>query len=460
MSENKTNTPQGDSDEKAGNNNKNRNRNRNRNRKPKENNSESDAGKTPIKSEGESQNNRKKHNNKNRNRNRQKGPIKDVKASPLSDEQSKILEEQSLLFNENIKPGEIQANTADVLKKPVIGITCGDLNGIGFELIIKTLENKEVLDLCTPVVFSSSKVASYHKNALDKRDFNFFICNSIDDIREKKLNLLNSWEDNVELNLGIPTDVSGAYALKSIDAAISAAKANKIDAILTAPINKHNISQSLEGFKGHTGYLSEAFNENVLMILSSEELKVATVTGHVPISKVSESLSKENITRSIELLAHSLKRDFRILNPSIAVLGLNPHAGEMGTIGVEEEEIIKPAIESANNIQAIVRGPFPADGFFGQGYDTKFDAVLGMYHDQVLVPFKALAMGKGTNFTSGLSVVRTSPDHGTAMHLAGKNEASENSFRSALFTAIDVVNNQKTFDEMTANPIKKQNDKH
>lgn len=428
MSDKKENTPQGNSQGNARNEqNKNRNRNRNKNR--------------------------------NRNRNKQKGPVKDIKASPLSEKESAFLEEQSQLFDEHIKSGELQTRSAVVLEKPTIGITCGDLNGIGFELIIKTLENKEILDLCTPVIFSSSKVASYHKNALDKRDFNFFICNSIEDIREKKLNLINTWEDNVELNLGTPTDVSGAYALKSIDAAISAAKAGKIDAILTAPINKHNIAQSLEGFKGHTGYLSESFGDDVLMILSSEELKVATVTGHVPISQVAESLSIEKITSSIKLLAQSLTRDFRVVNPSIAVLGLNPHAGEMGTIGIEEEEIIKPAIENARAVQAIVRGPFPADGFFGQGYDTKFDAVLGMYHDQVLVPFKALAMGRGTNFTSGLSVVRTSPDHGTAMHLAGKNKVNEQSFRSALFTAIDVVNNRKAFDEMTANPIKKQNDK-
>ena len=428
MSDKNENIPQGDSKGNArDDDNKNRNRNRNKNR--------------------------------NRNRNKQKGTAKNVKASPLGDKEKAYLEEQSQLFEENVRPGELQTHSAEVLEKPTIGITCGDLNGIGFELIIKTLENKQVLDLCTPVIFSSSKVASYHKNALDKSDFNFFICNSIEDVREKKLNLINTWEDNVELNLGKPTDVSGAFALKSIDAAISAAKAGKIDAILTAPINKHNIALSLEGFKGHTGYLSEAFDDDVLMILSSEELKVATVTGHVPISQVAKSLSIEKITRSIELLAQSLKRDFFIVNPSIAVLGLNPHAGEMGTIGVEEEKIIKPAIENASEIRAIVKGPFPADGFFGQGYETKFDAVLGMYHDQVFVPFKALAMGRGTNFTSGLSVVRTSPDHGTAMHLAGKNIANEHSFRSALFTAIDVLNNRKAFDEMTANPIKKQNDK-
>ena len=255
-------------------------------------------------------------------------------------------------------------------------------------------------------------------------------------------------------------DVSGSYALKSIDAAIEAAKAGKIDAIVTAPINKHNIAAQVEGFAGHTGYLAEAFNDEVLMILASDVLKVATVTGHVPVSKIADTLKEENITASIELLAKSLKRDFGCVKPSIAVLGLNPHAGEFGAIGSEEADIIKPAIEKVDVKGAIIRGPFPADGFFGQGYDQKFDAVLGMYHDQVLVPFKALAMGSGTNYTAGLTAVRTSPDHGTAMHIAGQNKAIESSFRTSVFAAIDIVNSRKVYDEITANPLKKQKEKH
>ena len=363
------------------------------------------------------------------------------------------------MFNTPVERSASQDVQLPVFEKPTIGITCGDLNGIGLEVIMKTLENKEILDLCTPVVFASSKVASYHRNALEMKDFNFYLCNSLEDIKDKKANLVTTWDDNVELNLGTPTDVSGSYALKSIDAAIEAAKAGKIDAIVTAPINKHNIAASVEGFAGHTGYLAEAFNDEVLMILASDVLKVATVTGHVPVSKIADTLKEENITASIELLAKSLKRDFGCVKPSIAVLGLNPHAGEFGAIGSEEADIIKPAIEKADVKGAIVRGPFPADGFFGQGYDQKFDAVLGMYHDQVLVPFKALAMGSGTNYTAGLTAVRTSPDHGTAMHIAGQNKANESSFRTSVFAAIDIVNSRKVYDEITANPLKKQKEK-
>ena len=471
MSDNKENAPKSDnkSEGREGNNrnrNRNRNKSRNRNRKTKEDGGQDSKNpkdkEVAAKKEGEGApegKGRNKNRNRNRNRNKQKAPAKDVKAAPVSEEEANLLKEQADLFTDEINRSEAQDAQLPVFEKPTVGITCGDLNGIGFEVIIKTLENKELLDLCTPVVFASSKVASYHKNALNNKEFNFFICDDIDSIKDKKANLVNVWDDNVELNLGSPTDVSGAYALKSIDAAIEAAKAGKVDAIVTAPINKHNIAASAEGFSGHTDYLANAFGDEVLMILASQQLKVATVTGHVPVSKIAESLTEEKITKSIELLAKSLKRDYGCVKPTIAVLGLNPHAGEMGTIGSEEAEIIKPAIEKANVKGAIVRGPYPADGFFGQGYDQKFDAVLGMYHDQVLVPFKALAMGSGTNYTAGLTVVRTSPDHGTAMHLAGKNKADESSFRTSLFAAIDIVNSRKVYDEITANPLKKQKDK-
>lgn len=397
---------------------------------------------------------------RNRNRNRKpKGPVKDVKAKEVSPELQEEMDRRAELNDVDFsqKPAMVIEETQ--LKKPVVGITVGDLNGIGMEVIIKTLENEAILDLCTPVVFGSSKLASYHRNAINKREFNFKICDSFEEVREGKNNLINVWEDNVELNMGVPTDVSGAYALKSIDAAIAAAKEGKVDAIVTAPINKHNIAESVEGFSGHTGHLATAFGDNVLMILTSDELKVATVTGHIPIQKVAESITEEKIIKAIEILKTSLKRDFGKVKPTIAVLGLNPHAGEMGTIGKEEQDIIAPAIAKAQQKDAIVKGPYPADGFFGQGFDRRFDAVLGMYHDQVLVPFKALAMGSGTNFTAGLSAVRTSPDHGTAMHLAGKGNADENSFRQALFTAIDIVHRREAFDEMTKDPLKKQKEK-
>ena len=404
--------------------------------------------------------NKNRGRGRNRNRNQNKGPVKEVKAAPVSEATQAELATQADLYDVDFNQKQPEVTHHEpVLEKPVVGITCGDLNGIGMEIIIKTLEDLAILDFCTPVVFASSKLASYHRNALNKRDFNFFICDSVEDIRQGKNNLINVWDDNVELSLGTPTDVSGSYALKSIDAAIEAAKAGHIQAIVTAPINKHNIAEAVEGFSGHTGHLASAFENDVLMILASESLRVATVTGHVPVSTVASSLTEEAVVKAISTLTTSLKRDFGLIKPSIAVLGLNPHAGEQGTIGSEEAEIIKPAIEKAQSKSAIVKGPFPADGFFGQGFDRKFDAVLGMYHDQVLVPFKALAMGTGTNFTAGLSTVRTSPDHGTAMHLAGKGSASEHSFRASLFAAIDIVHKRSVYDEMTSNPLKKQKDK-
>ena len=432
---------------------KSRNRKPRGDRKPQEPKSAEQGTDKPTEGEG-------KGRGRNRNKSRKpKGPVKDVKASEVNPEIKKEMDLRAELSDVDFAPKELAYEAPSVLTKPTIGITVGDLNGIGMEVIIKTLENTAILDLCTPVVFGSARLASYHRNAINKREFNFNICDSFDEVRKGKNNLINVWEDNVEINLGTPTDVSGAYALKSIDAAIAAAKEGKIDAIVTAPINKHNIAEAVEGFSGHTGHLATAFENEVLMILSSDQLNVATVTGHIPISEVAQSLTSEKITKAIDILKHSLKRDFGKVKPTIAVLGLNPHAGEMGTIGKEEQEVIVPAIEAAQSKDAIVKGPYPADGFFGQGYDTRFDAVLGMYHDQVLVPFKAIAMGSGTNFTAGLSTVRTSPDHGTAMHLAGAGTANENSFRQALFNAIDIVHRRSMFDEMTKDPLKKQKEK-
>ncbi|HAP71017.1 MAG TPA: 4-hydroxythreonine-4-phosphate dehydrogenase PdxA [Cryomorphaceae bacterium] len=360
----------------------------------------------------------------------------------------------------NFDVPEVEWEGGDVLTKPVVGITCGDLNGIGMEIIIKALEDERVAELCTPLVFASSKLASYHRKVIDKRDFNFNAVDSIDQIKEGKNNLISVWEDNVELELGVPTDVSGAYAIKSIDAAIEAAKAGHIHAIVTAPINKHNIAEQHEGFRGHTGYLAEAFGNEVLMVLASDYIRVATVTGHVPIKDVATSLTQEKIEQSLALLVQSLKRDFGKVKPAIAVLGLNPHAGEIGTIGSEEAEIIAPAVANSQKLGAIIKGPYPADGFFGQGHEERFDAVLGMYHDQVLIPFKSLAMGTGTNCTAGLSVVRTSPDHGTAMHIAGQGKADHSSFQHAIFTAVETVQSQIQYDKMTANPLKKQKEKN
>lgn len=442
-----------------------RNRNRSRGKKEGETQDGANAQSKPAKAsengtkeEGSEGNKTSRGRNRNNRNKRREG--KDVKASPVGEEIQTEFEQQNDLYDIDFSStSTTTAYPETVLEKPVIGITCGDLNGIGMEVIITMLEDTRLTELCTPVVFASSKLASYHRNAINKRDFQFRLCDTLEDIKEGANNLVLSWDDNVEITLGIPTDVSGAYALKSIDAAIEGLKGGKIHALLTAPINKHNIATSVEGFSGHTGYLANEFGNDVLMILTSDQLKVAAVTGHVPVSKVAEGITEASVSKAIQLLAQSLKRDFGIVKPRIAVLGLNPHAGEMGTIGSEEQDIIRPVIEKAQHKDAVIKGPFPADGFFGQGFESKFDAVLGMYHDQVLVPFKSLAMGTGTNFTSGLEIVRTSPDHGTAMHLAGKGKADATSMRNALYTAIDVYHKRKGYDEMTNDPLKKQKEK-
>lgn len=432
-------------------------RNRNRNRKPQADDQEQIQSEAK---EGQEPREQKQGGRGRDGRGRNKKPAKFVKAQPASEELKKSIDVQADLYDMSFDVPEVEWEGGDVLTKPVVGITCGDLNGIGMEVIIKALEDERVAELCTPVVFASSKLASYHRNAIDKRDFNFNVVDSFDQIKEGKNNLISVWEDNVELELGVPTDVSGAYAIKSIDAAIEAAKAGRIHAIVTAPINKHNIAEQHEGFRGHTGYLAEAFGNEVLMVLASDYIRVASVTGHVPIKDVATSLTQEKIEKCIALLVQSLKRDFGKVKPAIAVLGLNPHAGEIGTIGSEEAEIIAPAVANSQKLGAIVKGPYPADGFFGQGHEERFDAVLGMYHDQVLIPFKSLAMGTGTNCTAGLSVVRTSPDHGTAMHIAGQGKADHASFQHAIFTAIETVQSQIQYSEMTANPLKKQRDKN
>ena len=379
MSDSKDNAPKPSapsSNDVAGNNDPNRRRRGGRNRNPrkktetpegkKEAGVTSNAPPKVITSDtrdlGETEEGARRNNrNRNRNKGKSAAPARNVKATPVSESAQSELAAQAELYANDFEMSRSRHSEVlpDVLKKPVIGITCGDLNGVGMEVIIKTLEDKAILDLCTPVVFASSKLASYHRNAINRRDFNFHICDSVDDIHRGKNNLINVWEDNVELSLGTPTDVSGSYALKSIDAAIAAAQLGSVDAIVTAPINKHNIADTIEGFTGHTGYLASAFGNEVLMVLTSEQLKVATVTGHIPVSSVAESLTEEAIINALSILKASLKRDFGKIKPTIAVLGLNPHAGEMGTIGKEEQEIIAPAIAKSQSKDSIIKGPFP-----------------------------------------------------------------------------------------------------
>lgn len=336
-----------------------------------------------------------------------------------------------------------------------IGITLGDINGIGIELIIKTFSDARMLQVCTPIVYGASKVISFHRKALNIAEFNFNTVRSSVEANDRKLNLINCWDEEVKVEIGIPTETSGKYAFKSLQAAATDLKENKIDAIVTAPINKQVMQQENFKFPGHTEYFADLFGvTDQVMILVSEMMRVAFVTGHVPVRQVSSLLTKEKIVSRIKVMSESLKRDFGVRKPRIAVLGLNPHAGDNGLLGAEEKDIITPAINEASENKILAFGPYPADGFFGSAMFSKFDGVLAMYHDQGLVPFKSLAFNSGVNFTAGLPCVRTSPDHGTAYDIAGKGIASEDSFRQAIYSAIDIVLLRRSYDEANANPLK------
>lgn len=340
-------------------------------------------------------------------------------------------------------------------EKIIVGISQGDINGIGLEVIIKTFLEPQMLELCTPVVFGSAKTAMYHRKALNIEDFSFNQIKEFSEINYKRANIINIYEEDVNIELGKQTDLGGKYAFKSLEAASIALAQGKIDVLVTAPINKENIQSPDFKFAGHTEYLDEKFGDgNSLMFLVSDGLKVAVVTGHIPVTQVASSLTVDKILKKIQVLNKSLIQDFEIRKPKIAVLGLNPHAGDNGVIGNEEQQIIIPAINKAKEEGILAYGPYPADGFFGNGSYKKFDAVLAMYHDQGLIPFKTIAFNSGVNFTAGLPVVRTSPDHGTAYDIAGKNVASEESFRKAIYTAIDIYRTRKQYGEITANPLK------
>jgi 4-hydroxythreonine-4-phosphate dehydrogenase len=330
--------------------------------------------------------------------------------------------------------------------KPVIAITIGDVNSIAPEVIIKALEDIRIINMMTPVVYGSGKILSYYRKALNIKDFNYFQLKKIEELSDKKLNVLNLWEETINITMGESTAEGGKYAFLSIKHAVEDALAGKIDAIVTAPINKHNIQSEDFKFAGHTEYLTQTAGVNEsLMLLVDGGLRVGVVTGHIPINQVAENVTREKINNKLSILEKSLKMDFGISKPKIAVLGLNPHAGDNGVIGTEEEEMIKPLIEEWKNKGKLVFGPFPSDGFFGNGEYKKFDAVLAMYHDQGLIPFKTLAFSSGVNFTAGLPYVRTSPDHGTAFSLTGKDMADETSMRQALFLAVEILKNRKEY---------------
>ncbi|WP_257669625.1 4-hydroxythreonine-4-phosphate dehydrogenase PdxA [Parapedobacter tibetensis] len=339
-------------------------------------------------------------------------------------------------------------------EKLKIGISVGDINGIGMEVIIKSLMDNRLLDFFTPIVYGHAKVASYHRKALGVNDFSFNIIHSAEQAHEKRPNIINCWQEDVKVTLGEQNEVGGKYAYLSLKRAVDDLQEGKIDALVTAPINKHNIQQEDFNFPGHTEYLQARLEaENVLMFMISDELRVGVVTGHIPVKEVAQKVTVEAIVAKLHVMNSSLKNDFWIRKPKIAVLGLNPHAGDNGLIGTEDEEVIVPAIEKANAEGVFCFGPYPADGFFADETYIKFDAVLAMYHDQGLIPFKHIAARSGVNFTAGLPVVRTSPDHGTGYDIAGKNQASEASFMEAIFTAIHIVGRRREQGELSANPL-------
>lgn len=339
-------------------------------------------------------------------------------------------------------------------KKLTIGISSGDINGIGLEVALKVLSDKRLLDWCTPVVYASTKVVSYHKNIAKIKEFSFHNTNSVQTLNHQSVNVINCWMENVKITLGQCTPDGGKYATFALEQATEDLRLGYLDALVTAPINKEAMQASGFEFPGHTEYLTHKFQapEN-LMLLVNESLRVGLVTNHVPLGKVASTLSKELILKKIQLMDESLKMDFGIDRPAIAVLGLNPHAGDGGVLGTEEKDLILPAIEAAKKQGILAIGPYAADGFFGSGNYLNFDGILAMYHDQGLVPFKALSFGKGINFTAGLPVIRTSPDHGTGFDIAGKNMADPQSFREALYLALDSARQRAEYKSMTKNPL-------
>lgn len=339
-------------------------------------------------------------------------------------------------------------------KLPVIGITTGDVNSISVEVIIKTLADSRINDYCVPVVYGSPKVMSYWKKQLGFGEFNLNIAKSFDQIHLKKSNILVCWEEEIEIKPGEITEQAGKYAFKSLEMATRDAKDGKIDALVTGPLNKHNVNSASLPFTGHTEYLAQqAGTQDFIMMLLSTDIKVGLVTGHVPVSEIASKINKELILKKLRTMQKSLQKDFSITKPKIALLGLNPHAGDNGLLGKEDKEIIAEAVKQAQAENIVAYGPYSADGFFGSRQFHQFDAVLAMYHDQGLIPFKYLAFDDGVNYTAGLPFVRTSPDHGTAYAIAGKNQASETSFRNALYTAIDIVRTRNENIELKTNPL-------
>jgi len=335
----------------------------------------------------------------------------------------------------------------------IVGISIGDLNGIGSEVILKTFEDTRMLELCTPVIFANVKILSFIKKNINS-DTALHGIDHIEQLVKGKINVLNVWKEGVDINFGANDENVGKYAIKSFVAATDALKQNHIDVLVTGPINKFNIQSEDFKFPGHTDYLDQELDGNALMFMVQDKLRVGLLTDHIPVTEVAKHLTEKLIIQKIETINKSLKQDFNITKPKIAVLGLNPHAGDNGVIGNEEEKIIKPTIKKLFEKGIFAFGPYSADGFFGSGQYEKFDAIIASYHDQGLIPFKTLSFGTGVNYTAGLSKIRTSPDHGTAYEIAGKGVADFSSFKEAVYLAIDIYNSRNEYIELVKNPLK------
>lgn len=338
-----------------------------------------------------------------------------------------------------------------------VGITHGDMNGIGYEVILKTFSDPTLFEWCTPILYGSPKVAAYHRKALNLQT-NFSIVNSLDEVQDGRLNVLNCTDDELKVELSKPTPEAGKAALDALETALKNYWDGEIDVLVTAPINKHTIQSDTFHFPGHTEYIQERVGDGrkALMILLKNDFRVALVTGHVPVREIAQELTQELIMEKLAIFHCSLKQDFGIDSPRIAVFSLNPHAGDDGLLGTEEKEMIVPAMKAMAAKGVLSFGPYPADGFMGSGNYAHFDGILAMYHDQGLAPFKAMAMDEGVNFTAGLPIVRTSPAHGTAYDIAGQGVASEDSFRQAIYVAIDVFRNREREREIHARPLRRQ----
>ncbi len=343
------------------------------------------------------------------------------------------------------------------MEKPIIGITTGDLNGIGLELVIKVFSDNRMLDLCTPVIFASNRAINFYRKVLPDHPFSFASTKSFESLNPKQVNIFNCWDEEMPIVPGTLTEEGGKYAVRSLLVAAQCLKDGQIDALVTAPIHKKNTQIPDFNYTGHTPFLKKMFDaKEVVMLLYNDHFRVGLITEHIPVSEVAGAITKELICRKVQVLAEALEKDFGIDKPKIAVLGLNPHAGDDGLIGKEEQTIITPAIEQLQQAGVLTMGPYSADGFFAHHLYREFDAVIAMYHDQGLIPFKSLTNGAGVNYTCGLSVIRTSPDHGTAFDIAGKGVALPDSMREAVYQAIDIWKQRLSYKEYTANPLKRQ----